>query len=85
MSDRPPFDTIKWSFFLVAFVIATHCIIVMAGVAFCWVHTEEALTSRCSDLRGQLIEMLAAALAAALAFAGGYRGGPPPSPPPPRG
>jgi hypothetical protein len=72
VSERPPFDPVRWSFVLVAAVIGTHCIIVLAGVAFCFVHTEVELIPRCNDLRGQLVEMLAAALAAALAFAGGF-------------
>ena len=66
MSDKPPFDFVKASFFLVAFVIFVHCVVVLAGVAFCWVHVEQELTTRCSDLRGQLIEMLAAARPGAL-------------------
>ena len=74
---REPFDAVRWSFFLVAAVIATHCVVVLAGVAFCWVHTEHDMTPRCSDLRGQLVETLAAALAAALAFAGGHTRRPP--------
>jgi hypothetical protein len=68
-SKPPPFDPLKWSFMLVALVICTHCLIVMAGVVFCWFATDAA---RCGDLRGQLTELLAGALAAALAFAGGH-------------
>jgi hypothetical protein len=67
--DRPPFDTVKWSFFLVAGVIGIHCVVVLAGVVFCGFHPDGA---RCGDLRGQLTELLAGALAAALAFAGGF-------------
>jgi hypothetical protein len=67
VNEKPPFDFVKASFFLVAGVIAVHCAIVLAGVVFCWTHESSA---RCDDLRGNLIELLAAALAAALAFAG---------------
>jgi hypothetical protein len=72
MDEKPPFDTVKAAFFLVAGVIAVHCIVVLAGVAFCWTHAVDAPSSRCDDLRGQLAEMLTAALAAALAFVGGF-------------
>lgn len=74
MAQKPPFDTTKWSFVLVAFVICTHCMIVIMGMVFCWIYPEQ--TARCENLRGQLIELLAGALAAALAFAGARTRGP---------
>jgi len=72
MADRPPFDLVRASFMLVAVVIGTHCVIVLGGVVFCWINVELVASGRCGDLRGQLLETLAAALAAALAFAGGH-------------
>lgn len=69
MAQKPPFDTTRAAFFLVAAVIAVHCLVVMYGMVFCGAHPD---ASRCADLRGQLNELLTAALAAALAFAGGY-------------
>jgi hypothetical protein len=72
MDNRPPFDTVKWSFLLVAGVISVHCLVVLSGVAFCWLHPEAEHMERCSRLGSQLLEMLTAALAAALAFAGGF-------------
>ena len=69
MADRPPFDTTRAAFFLVAAVIGVHCAVVLYGVVFCGFTPEAA---RCADLRGQLTELLTGALAAALAFAGGY-------------
>ena len=71
MGDKPPFDLRRASFLLVAAVIAVYCLVVLAGVAFCWMHPEADHMERCSRLGTQLIEMLAAALASALAFAGG--------------
>jgi hypothetical protein len=61
----------RYAFILVAGVIATHCIVVLVGVGFCFVHPD--LEARCNDMRGQLLEALTAALAAALAFGGGRR------------
>lgn len=72
MANKPPFDTVKWSFFLVASVIGVHCAVVLVGVVFCGFNPDGA---RCGDLRGQLTELLAGALAAALAFAGGFKRG----------
>jgi hypothetical protein len=70
MAEKPPFDTTKAAFLLVAMVIAVHCLVVMGGVVFCGFHPEAA---RCADLRAMLGELLTGALAAALAFAGGMR------------
>jgi hypothetical protein len=74
MAGRPPsFDLVKASFLLVAGVIGVHCVVVLAGLVFCWLNPDA--TSRCDNLRSQLTELLAGALAAALAFAGGRMGG----------
>ena len=72
MAIKPPFDTTKAAFFLVAFVIMVHCVVVLFGMVFCGFHPD---AQRCADLRGQLTELLTGALAAALAFAGGYKRG----------
>lgn len=66
---KPPFDTTKAAFFLVAGVIVVHCVVVLGGMVFCAMYDSP---TRCGDIRGQLNELLTAALAAALAFAGGY-------------
>ena len=68
--DKPPFDPIRAAFLLIAAVLGVQCIVVLAGVAFCWTATT---SERCSELRGMLSELLTAALAAALAFSGGAR------------
>lgn len=70
--DRPPFDPVRACFWLVAGVIAVHCLVTLLGVAFCWIHPEAEHMERCSRLGSQLLETLAAALASALAFAGGF-------------
>jgi len=69
MADRPPFDTTRAAFYLVAGVICVHCFAVLYGMVICGFNTD---AGRCADLRGQMTELLTAALAAALAFAGGY-------------
>jgi hypothetical protein len=81
VAGKPPFDPARWSFFLIAGVIATHCLVVLSGVAFCWIHSGVEHEGRCSGLRGQLAEALTAALAAAMAFAGGFTRPRPPDDP----
>jgi len=83
MSDKPPFDTIKASFYLIASIIAVHCIVVVASVAACIWHAETIITTPeiVCDPKNRLSELLSAALAAALAFAGGFTRSPPPPPP----
>jgi hypothetical protein len=78
VSDRPPFDPVQASFYLVAGVIAVHAAVVLLGAAQCLLRAEP---STC-DATGRLGDMLAGALAAALAFAGGYVRRPPDDRPP---
>jgi hypothetical protein len=78
MPERPPFDTVRACFYLVAAVIAVQCLVVLVGVVWCALITVDR-PSRCEELRGLLGEVLTGALAAALAFAGGYNR---PKPPP---
>jgi hypothetical protein len=78
VEEKPPFDFVKWSFFLVAGVIGVHLFVVLAGAFFCLASAEDP--GGC-DPTGRLGEILAAALAAALAFAGGtIRNNNPPPP-----
>lgn len=80
MSERPPFDPVRAAFFLVAFVLVAHIVVVLIGVGACVVRLTEP-GYRC-DADGHLFELLGSALSAALAFAGGMmRGGSPPPPP----
>lgn len=79
MSDRPPFDPVRAAFYLVAFILFAHVVIVLVGVGVCAWHAAES-GAKC-DSEGHLFELLGAALSAALAFAGGLMrgGGTPPS------
>jgi hypothetical protein len=81
MSERPPFDPVRACFFLVAGVIAVHCLVVLAGATLCvveWSSMPLVDGKRC-DPSSRLGDLLAGALAAALAFAGGFNRPKPPS------
>lgn len=71
---KPPFDTTRAAFFLVASVIALYGVVVLIGVVMCAVYSNSIVEGRFRcDAQDKLTELLAAALAAALAFAGGFR------------
>ena len=67
MPERPPFDPIRASFYLVAFVIFVHAAVVLLGAVQCVMREVDVC-----DAKGRLGDLLAGALAAALAFAGGF-------------
>jgi hypothetical protein len=83
--EKPPFDPVKAAFYLVAAVIAVHCVIVILGAALCFYEVVSIHKSEC-DTKGRLGDLLAGALAAAIAFGGGFLRKPPdpPSGPPAR-
>lgn len=78
MPDRPPFDGVRASFFLVAFVICIHALVVLLGAGLCFYEVLIGTVTEC-DAKGRLGDLLAGALAAALAFSGGFIRRPPPS------
>jgi hypothetical protein len=70
--DRPPWDSVRAAFYLVAAVVAVHALVVLVTVGFCAFYGGDLIAGRFQcDARDRLAELLAAALAAALAFAGG--------------
>lgn len=72
MNEKPPFDPIRAAFYLVAFVIGVHAVVILGFSAACIWHIEIIIKSievQC-DQHDRLMGLLAAALAAALAFAG---------------
>jgi hypothetical protein len=80
--SRPPFDPVKAGFYLVAFVLCAHIVVVLVGVATCVWHSENIVEGKFKcDSEGHLFELLGATLSAALAFAAGLMRGPPPPPP----
>lgn len=85
MPDKRPFDPVKASFYLIAFVIVIYAIVILVAVTACFIHAEMIIRTPeiVCDPKNRLNELLSAALAAALAFAGGYMRSPPPPPPPP--
>jgi hypothetical protein len=84
-NDRPPFDVVKATFFLIAGVVAVYAVVVLMGMAACLWNAERIFSSPnvYCDPQGRLTELMAAALAAVLAFIGGskWSGPPPPKPP----
>ena len=82
-NDRPPFDTVRAAFFLVAFVIVVYALVVLLGFGVCLYHHDDWVAGQFKcDSENRLVDLLSAALSAALAFAGGMmRGGGPPNPP----
>jgi len=77
MDDKPPFDPVKASFYLIAGILGVQCLIVLMGAISCLVYMHTILTNPevMCDPKGRLTELLTAALAAALAFAGGFTRG----------
>ena len=84
MSERPPFDPVRASFYLVAAVIGVHAVIVLLGAVEC-VFILPPTPEHVCDAKGRLGDLLSAALAAALAFTAGLMGGKPPPPPTDKG
>jgi hypothetical protein len=73
MSDKPPFDTTKACFYLIAAILAFQCSVVAIAMGWCvWNFREAIELKHGCDMQGKLSELLSGALAAALAFAGGF-------------
>ncbi len=72
--DKPPFDSTKACFYLIAAILAFQCVVVLIGVISCawYLHTIMTVPEVSCDPKGRLSELLSGALAAALAFAGGF-------------
>jgi multisubunit Na+/H+ antiporter MnhB subunit len=73
MGDKPPFDPIKASFYLVSGILAFQCLMVGAVAIICMsLAFNEVIQGKFEcDKGGKLSELMTGALAAALAFAGG--------------
>jgi hypothetical protein len=77
MPTRPPFDTVRAAFWLVAFVVGVYASVVLGGFVLCIHHSDEIVAGRWKcDSENRLVDLLNAALAAALGFAGGLMRGP---------
>jgi hypothetical protein len=71
--EKPPFDSVKAGFYLVAFVIAANVGMSFFGAVACLWNLDKIVAAGLTECKGapQFFEMLSGALAAALAFAGG--------------
>lgn len=73
--DKPPFNAERAVFYLIASILAVHCIVVLVGLFFCVWYGDEIVANRyrCSSIGVSLSEILSGALAAALAMAAGAK------------
>lgn len=73
--DIPPFDPIKASFYLIASILAVHCVVVLMGMGACLWWGEAVVQGgkwTCENISNHISQLLSGALAAALAFAAGF-------------
>lgn len=70
MDDKPPFDTTKWAFILVAFILFCYVAVPVAGAIACLVYSRDIILNPeiVCDPKDRLAGLLAGALAAALAL-----------------
>jgi hypothetical protein len=73
MDDKPPFDPVKASFYLIAAILVFQCCVVLLTLVWCMYTLDPARMPdfKC-DRDGNFNQLLTGALAAALAFAGGF-------------
>lgn len=74
MNEKPPFDPMKASFYLIAFILAFQCMVVLVGLAYCMYWSRFIVEGKysCENISASLNQLLSGALAAALAFAAGF-------------
>jgi hypothetical protein len=74
MSDKPPFDPIKASFYLVAAILAFQCFVALTAVGACVYWSGAVVEGKwsCENINATLSQLLSGALAAALAFTAGF-------------
>jgi hypothetical protein len=72
--DRPPFDPLRASFWLIATILGVQCVVALASAAVCVYWTTAIVEGKisCEPVMNRLGELLTAALAAALAFTAGF-------------
>lgn len=71
--EKPSFDIIRASFYLVAFVFAVYAALIFVALGFCALNLDALLKAgiRACIKEGGLMEALSTLLASALAFAAG--------------
>jgi hypothetical protein len=72
MDEKPPFDPVRASFWLIAFVVGIYGVVILAFAAGCLFNLNLIISNPeiSCDPNNRLMGLLAAALAAALTFAG---------------
>ena len=74
MDEKPPFDPVRASFYLIAVVLAVQCTAALLAVAACLYWGQAVIEGKwtCENINATLNQLLSGALAAALAFAAGF-------------
>jgi len=74
VDDKPPFDPVRASFYLISAVLAVQCLVALGGLAACIYWSGHVVEGRwnCENINATLNQLLSGALAAALAFAAGF-------------
>jgi hypothetical protein len=72
--DKPPFDPIRASFYLIAAILGVQCMVALLYLGTCiyWIEAVIAGKGNCENINSMLSQLLSGALAAALAFAAGF-------------
>jgi hypothetical protein len=72
--DKPPFDPVKASFYLIASILGVHCLVVLVSLCACLWWGEAVVQGKwtCENISNHISQLLAGALAAALAFSAGF-------------
>lgn len=72
--DKPPFDPVRASFYLIAAILSFQCVVVVVGLAHCLYWSQHIVEGKynCENINGTLNQLLSGALAAALAFTAGF-------------
>ena len=74
MDEKPPFDPVRASFYLIAAVLAVQCTAALLAVGACLYWSSAVIEGKwtCENINATLNQLLSGALAAALAFAAGF-------------
>jgi hypothetical protein len=80
MSDKPPFDPVRFACYLIAGVLGVQATAILIGFTMCVVHAELIIASPdiVCDPKDRLTTLMQGMLAAALALLAGFTGKGPP-------
>jgi len=76
VADKPPFDPIRFACWLLAGVLGVECLLAVAAVVGCLIHSETIVTNPdlVCDPKDRILALMNGALAAALALLAGFKG-----------